>query len=94
MRLHPSVTGVLSRTVPIGGYQAHKMSLPAGTSIGASAAVVHFDEDVFGQNVDLYQPERWLSQTSPSNPNPIPSLFTFGLGKRICPGRYVSSLDS
>jgi cytochrome P450 len=36
-----------------------------------------------------FQPERFI-QTPTHTPEPDPRLWTFGYGRRICPGRYIA----
>lgn len=37
----------------------------------------------------VFNPDRYLA-TASRNAEPDPRLFTFGFGKRICPGRYAA----
>ena len=60
LRLHPSVSYPLERIVPDGGAELCGKFIPAGTVVGVHAWVVHRDEDVFGEDVEAFRPERWI----------------------------------
>jgi cytochrome P450 len=49
----------LERIVPEGGLQIGEHYIPKDTVIGISPWVVHYDKDVFGDDVDTFRPERW-----------------------------------
>ena len=34
--------------------------IPQGTSVGCNPYVIHMDKEVFGEDVESYNPERWL----------------------------------
>ncbi|KFY97968.1 hypothetical protein V498_01765 [Pseudogymnoascus sp. VKM F-4517 (FW-2822)] len=59
LRLHPAVALTLERIVPQGGLSVDGEYLPAGTTVGINAWVVHYDEEVFGHDVHEFRPERW-----------------------------------
>lgn len=56
---------MLERIVPQGGLTLHGHYLPAGTIVGINAWVVHYDEDVFGDDVHEFRPERWEESKDP-----------------------------
>ena len=60
MRLHPAVGLPLERVVPPGGATFCGVTLPEHTIVGINAWVVHRDKEIFGEDADLYRPERWL----------------------------------
>lgn len=60
MRLHPAVGIPMPRYVPKGGAEIDGKWFPAGTVVGINAWVVHHDRGVFGQDADVFRPERWL----------------------------------
>lgn len=61
MRLHPAVGIPMPRYVPKGGAEIDGKWYPAGTVVGVNAWVVHHDKEVFGQDADVFRPERWLT---------------------------------
>lgn len=58
--MHPGVGSPLWRRVPKGGATLCGQHFPEGTEIGMSAWAVHQDKAVFGQDADVFRPERWL----------------------------------
>lgn len=39
---------------------------------------------------EAFEPERWLAATAPGVDDPKRSVFPFGAGPRLCPGRYLA----
>lgn len=60
LRLHPGVQMVMERIVPEGGVTICDEFLPAGTVVGVNPVVIHFNKDIFGQDVHSFRPERWI----------------------------------
>ncbi|KAI6299158.1 hypothetical protein MCOR29_011034 [Pyricularia oryzae] len=59
-RVHPAAGLPLERIVPEGGMEIAGHFVPGGTIVGVSAWVIHNNKDIFGEDVDVYRPERWL----------------------------------
>ena len=59
-RIHPPFGLPLERVVPAGGETICGQYLPEGTIVGISGWVVHRDRSIFGQDADVWRPERWL----------------------------------
>lgn len=62
MRMHPGVSYPLERVVPEGGAELCGAHLPAGTIVGVKPAVIHRNQDIFGEDADQFTPERWLDE--------------------------------
>lgn len=60
MRMHPAVGLALERIVPAEGCDIDGYHIPPGTVIGANPWVVARDKDVYGEDADIFRPERWL----------------------------------
>lgn len=90
LRLHPAVGMSLPRTVPDGGATVAGKFLPGGAVVGANPWVVHRDEEVYGEDVDSFRPERWLRE---DNGNMHRFFFAFGSGARMCLGRNISWME-
>lgn len=58
--MHPAVGFPLERYVPEEGAEICGYNLPAGTNISTSAPLMHMNKDVFGNDVQIFRPERWL----------------------------------
>jgi cytochrome P450 len=59
MRLHPAVGIPMPRYVPKGGAEIDGKWYPAGTVVGVNTWVMHHGRAVFGQDADIFRPERW-----------------------------------
>jgi len=58
--------------------------------IGANPWVVHRNEEVYGEDVDAFRPERWLKE---ANGDLHRFFFAFGAGARMCLGRNISWME-
>lgn len=100
MRLHPAVAMPLQRVVPqsnsnedgsIGKVIAGKYYLPPGTKVGMSAWTLHMDKEAFGDDAEIFKPERWLNEDRIELEK---YNLTFGMGSRICLGKNISVMVS
>ena len=66
MRLRPAVGLNISRCVPPEGAVIDGIYLEGGTRVALNAWVLHRDKDVFGENPELFNPERWLQVDEPT----------------------------
>ena len=64
MRMHPAVGISMPRYVPSGGAEIGGRYYPEGTVVGVNAWVIHRDREVFGEDADVFRPERWLEGDS------------------------------
>lgn len=60
MRLHPSICFPLERVVPLEGAEICGYNLPHGTIVGVLAPLVNRSKEIFGEDADIFRPERWL----------------------------------
>jgi cytochrome P450 len=58
--MHAGISHPLERVVPEGGANLSAQFFPAGTIVGMSAWVAHYNKDVYGQDAEEFRPERWL----------------------------------
>lgn len=92
MRLHPSVGLILERHVPEGGVTLCGQHIPAGTTVGINAWVLHHDGKVF-PDPDSFIPERWLKSAPEKLKEMEQSFFAFGAGSRTCVGKNISLIE-
>ena len=63
-RIHPPVTDEVPKVVPRGGetvtVDGEPVYLPGGTNVGIATLGLFRRRDIFGDDVDLFRPERWL----------------------------------
>jgi hypothetical protein len=86
MRMHPSVGLTMPRITPAGGLEVAGTHIPAGYSIGMNAAVVGYDEDVYGPDAHTFQPKKWLGENAAAMKK---HNLIFGAGTRTCIGKNV-----
>lgn len=61
--------------------------LQKGNNVMVPYRQLHFDQDVWGNNVSQFDPNRFLKQKSLSR---SPSFRPFGGGQHLCPGRFLA----
>ena len=98
LRVWPPVTGLLSKVVPEAGDEVEidgkKIFLPGGTNIGWCVWGIAMNKDIFGEDADMFRPERWLINDTEKliKMNKTVDLV-FGYGKYQCLGRPVALLE-
>ncbi|KAK5653322.1 hypothetical protein OQA88_9013 [Cercophora sp. LCS_1] len=99
-RLHPAPGLPMERIVPEGGLEIAGRRIPGGTIVGCSAWVMHRNPDVFGEDVDVYRPERWLVEGDEDRKSGEARvkmmngmMLQFGMGSRTCIGKNISLLE-
>ena len=77
-RLHPAAGLCLERVVPPRGIEICGAHIPGGTIVGCNAWVLHRRQEVFGNDVDTYRPERWLEAKPEQLKDMKGTMFQFG----------------
>ncbi|KAI4198437.1 MAG: hypothetical protein LQ350_005297 [Teloschistes chrysophthalmus] len=90
MRLAPTNALPLERIVPSEGLTIGDYNIPSGTIIGASAYIVHRDQQIYGSDVNTFRPERWLDPDTTTTRKMQSHFFAFGHGERGCPGQALA----
>lgn len=78
LRIHPNTGTILERKVPREGAVIDDCQLPGGTIVGVNAWVLHRKKSIFGEDVDVFRPERWLEATEEKRLEMNRHLFTVG----------------
>jgi cytochrome P450 len=95
-RLHPAPGLPMERIVPKGGLEIAGRRIEGGTIVGCSAWVLHRDERIFGEDVEVYRPERWEVQGEGDEARVKTmngTMLQFGMGSRTCIGKNISLLE-
>ena len=92
-RLHPAPGLILERVVPPQGMQILHDFIPGGTIIGCNAWVVQRRPEVFGVDVDVFRPERWIDASADKLREMKGTMLQFGAGARTCIGKNISLLE-
>ena len=93
MRLHPVQRIPHDRVVPKGGMSIRGHWIPEGTDVGIFPTVLHRRRQVFGDDADVYRPERWLIADKEKTDRMKNSMFTFSYGKYNCLGKNISKME-
>lgn len=88
MRLHPSVGLGMPRHVPPGGATIAGHYFAGGSRVSMNAAVVHYDESIFGDDAAKFNPDRWIKGDAALMDR---HMLHFGGGSRTCIGKNVRS---
>ncbi|KAK2627085.1 hypothetical protein QTJ16_003051 [Diplocarpon rosae] len=99
-RMHPAPGLPLERIVPAPGAEIAGHFVQGGTVVGCSAWVIHRNRDVFGEDADVFRPERWLCQAGEETEAEEKrikemgsTMLQFGMGSRTCIGKNISLLE-
>lgn len=61
MRVRPAVGLNITRVVPPEGAELDGQFFPGGVVVAVNGWVLHRDKATFGQDADVFRPERWLT---------------------------------
>lgn len=92
MRLYPALFVPLPRKAPTGGATIDGYRIPAGTTVDTNPYVVHRNKDIFGEDADVYNPDRWLGEDDEQRRLMQQNLLIWGGRSRICPGQSLGQL--
>jgi len=99
MRIHPTITDSVPKRVPDGGdtvvVDGKSVFLPGATFVSYAAWPLHHSKAIFGEDADVFRPERWLFEKDEkkiSEMNRTHELI-FGYGKYQCLGKSVALME-
>ena len=92
-RLHPAAGLPLERIVPPQGVEICGEYIPGGTIVGCNAWVIHRRKEIFGEDVEVFRPERWIDASKEKEKEMDGCMFQFGMGSRTCIGKNISLLE-
>jgi cytochrome P450 len=92
LRIHPPFVGPFERVVAPGGETAipNVKPIPVGTRVWSDLYVMCRSKQVFGDDVDIFRPERWLSSPPEQLKNMDDLYCVFGRGSRSCIGKDLA----
>jgi cytochrome P450 len=98
LRIWPPATGQVGKVVPAQGDEVEvdgrKVFIPGGTTIGYCAWGIHRNKEVFGEDAEVFRPERWLIGDGERLKRMQKTLdLVFGYGKYQCLGKPVAMLE-
>jgi len=93
-RLRPPVPYGHYKLVPPGGDTLNGLFIPGGTAIGHNTLALTRREDVFGRDVEVFRPERFLDCSEAQKLEMDRALdITFGGGRWTCAGKSVAIME-
>lgn len=94
LRIFPPVVGLMLKTVPAGGDTLNGVFVPGGTEIGYCGWGVHHSKEIFGEDADMFRPERWLeAEGERLRVMNSTAELVFNYGKWQCPGKSVAAIE-
>jgi cytochrome P450 len=66
--------------------------IPGGTEVTSHAYVVQRDRELYGEDAEVFRPERWL-ESKQKELELESKQFSFGMGSRICLGKDVALME-
>lgn len=94
LRISPPAIGLFSKVVPKGGDMINGFFVPEGTNIGTDGLGLHHSKKVFGEDAEVFRPERWLEAEGEqlARMNGVSDLI-FHHGKWQCLGKTVAQME-
>ena len=94
LRIWPPVSAWLEKEVPASGDVIEGRFVPGGTKIAVAGWAMQRATDVYGSDVDVFRPERWL-EAGPEKAREMNRMLDliFGFGRFGCLGRAIAWLE-
>lgn len=83
----------MERVVPAGGAIIDGNVVPEETIVSCSTWVIHRHKPIYGDDVEVYRPERWLEASPAQRAEMERFLCPFGFEERMCLGREIGLFE-
>lgn len=94
LRIFPPVVGLMEKAVPPEGDTLNGRFVPGGTRIGYGAWGIFRNRKVWGEDADVFRPERWLGDDKEKVKEMEGVLgLVFGEGRWQCLGKNVALME-
>ncbi|KAI3319254.1 cytochrome P450 [Xylariaceae sp. AK1471] len=94
LRIRPAVTAYFGKQVPPEGDTIHGYFIPGGTSIGKNMPSMLRSKTLFGEDADVFRPERFLEADEATRTEMQRNVdLSFGYGRWMCAGKYIAWLE-
>lgn len=94
LRRYPPATGLMTKVVPAEGDTVKGYYLPGGTELAVNICGVTHQKDIFGGDVEVFRPERWLEAGEEEVRRMAGAVdMVFSGGRNTCPGRLIALME-
>jgi cytochrome P450 len=93
-RLLPSIVYQLLRIVPAGGLTVDGKYIPEGSVVGISPISQNRDKAIWGEDADVFRPERWTEDEARGRYLEGMSMTFGGNGPRACIGKNIALVSA
>lgn len=93
VRIHPPMANPFWRTAPDAGIMLEGHFIPSGTHIGINEWVISRNQQLYGEDVDVFRPERWIDCDAETKKLRERMDVFFGYGDYMCLGRNFAMLQ-
>lgn len=94
LRMRPPAPGLYAKVVPAGGDTLCGKFVPEGTAIGMNTSAMLADTSLFGEDANLFRPERFLEVDDARRAEMQRDVeLIFGTGRWMCAGKPVAFME-
>ncbi|KAH7303915.1 cytochrome P450 [Stachybotrys elegans] len=94
IRYRSPTNALFFKTSPDGGLDIQGKHIPAGTAIGMNMASLLASKDLFGEDADVFRPERFLEVSDSDRIEMERNVeLVFGHGRWMCSGKTVAFME-
>jgi cytochrome P450 len=93
LRILPAFTALVPKEVPPGGDTLHGKFVPEGTNICANVWGMLRRKEIYGQDADMFRPERFLVDQEQRQRMERNTELVFSYGRWSCAGKIVAFLE-
>ncbi|EXJ87353.1 hypothetical protein A1O3_04312 [Capronia epimyces CBS 606.96] len=94
LRMYPPLFGLKSKLAPPGGDTIKGIYFPEGTEVGLCDAAMCRRKDIFGDDADVFRPDRWVDADPATRALYDRTVHTiFGAGRYECLGKHIAMVE-
>jgi len=94
LRMQPPFSGLAPKEVPPEGDTINGVFVPGGTRIAQNVLAIQQRRDIFGDDADVFRPERWLGASPERRQLMLQTTeLVFGYGRWGCLGKPVAFVE-
>ena len=94
LRMYPPLFSLKSKISPPGGETVKGYFIPEGTEVAMCDDAVCRSKDIFGEDSNIFRPERWLEADPDIHRRYYQAVDTiFGSGRFLCLGKHIAMME-